>query len=278
MSLYEVNTSFCFMRTDPADFHIPFHSHRCFELVYYFSGKGHCKVDGTLFEYEKGCYVLIPPDAPHNDEHTEKCHLLCVGFTLARDYSFLHKMVGTDNSRRIGSHLKIIDSELKDKQDDFVSVVNNCMSNVLTEIKRAGSPSTSRLISHQDLLTQAVHYIDEYFLSDITPEQLTEMTNYSYHRFRHIFKEALGLSPKQYILAKRLEHAKKLIATTQKTITEIGYLSGFPNTSLFIKQFREKTGITPNQYRHQFYSDHVFSEEQSNYKQKTSPETNHYRS
>lgn len=268
--MYEVNINFCFMRTDQVSFHIPFHTHRCFELVYYFSGKGHCKVDDVTFEYEKNHYVLIPPGSLHNDEHTEKCHLLCVGFTLDREYAFLHKMAGIDETRRIGSHLKIISGELKDKQEDFINVVNNSMSNVITEIKRGGSPSTGRSTTHQDLLAQAVNYIDEYFLSDITPEQLMEMTNYSYHRFRHIFKEALGLSPKQYILAKRLEYAKKLIATTQKTITEIGYLSGFPNTSLFIKQFHEKTGITPNKYRQQLYSDYVFSEKQSNYNKERS--------
>ena len=43
------NIHFFFRRTDPVDFMIPFHTHKCYELVYYFDGKGVCYIDGKEF-------------------------------------------------------------------------------------------------------------------------------------------------------------------------------------------------------------------------------------
>lgn len=259
-----VNINFYLKRTDKASFFIPFHTHKCYELVYYFSGNGHCLIDGNRYEYDKNNFIIIPPNATHNDKHESECRLLCIGFTVDND---LGLPVGklSDENRNIHNYLKIISTEFKNRDKDYVSIANNCMSNILIEIMRKVSIPASKSTSHQSVIEQALSYIDEYFLSDITAENLAEITNYSYHHFRHIFKNAFGMSPKQYIISKRIEHAKKLIATTSLSITEIGYHCGFPSTSLFIKQFRDNTNITPLQYRKQLQSDIVFSQEQSKY-------------
>jgi two-component system response regulator YesN len=47
----------------------------------------------------------------------------------------------------------------------------------------------------------------------------------------------------------RTENAKKLLAITEKSITEISFECGFSSTSYFIKIFRELTGMTPKIYR-----------------------------
>jgi len=266
--MYNVNVNFYFKRVDKEDFHIPFHTHKCYELVYYYSGNGYCVVDGNKLTYKKNEFAIIPPGSSHNDVHGEECKLLCIGFTLSEAEDFLATGVYSDENKNVFNHLKIISQEFKAKQEDYVSVINGCIGNIITEIKRKRSFPQSRTATHQATLEQAINYINEYFLSDISGEQLATIANYSYHRFRHIFKSALGISPKQYIISKRIEYAKKIIATTQLSITEIGYQCGFPSTSLFIKQFKKSTGITPTKYRNQLKSDYVFSSEQSDYSRK----------
>jgi AraC family transcriptional activator of pobA len=266
--MYNANLNFYFKRVDNESFQIPFHSHKCYELVYYNTGSGHCLIDGTSFSYEKNEFVLIPPDCTHNDIHGDKCKLICIGFTLSSKEDFLAKGTYRDENKNVSTYLKIISQEFKDKQEDYISTINCCIENIITEIKRKQSFPQSRTSTHQATLDQTINYINEYFLSDISGEQLAIIANYSYHHFRHIFKTALGVSPKQYIISKRIEYAKKLIATTPLSITEIGYQCGFPSTSLFIKQFKNNTGITPIKYRKQLKSDCVFSSEQSDYNNK----------
>lgn len=39
------NVTFYFHRKDSVDYLIPFHTHKCYELVYYYSGTGHCFIE-----------------------------------------------------------------------------------------------------------------------------------------------------------------------------------------------------------------------------------------
>ena len=75
----------------------------------------------------------------------------------------------------------------------------------------------------------------------------------------------MGIPPKQYVIIKRLEYAKTLLANSHASVTEIGYQCGFACTSLFIKQFKKNMDVTPAQYRRQLRSNVVFSSEQSLY-------------
>lgn len=264
-----VNVNFYFKRTDSVDYNIPFHTHKCYELVYYYSGSGHCHIDGKRYAYEKNHYVLIPPSAKHNDVHEENCKILCIGFTPDPEEGQLPAGSFSDKNRNVMNYLKFISAEFKDRKKDFVSVISNTLANIITEIKRASSIDLNKTTPHQDVLELAIGYINEYFLTEISPEQLASITNYSYHRFRHIFKNAMGIPPKQYVIAKRLEYAKTLLANSPASVTEIGYQCGFSCTSLFIKQFKKNTDVTPAQYRKQLRSNVVFSSGQSLYEKQT---------
>jgi AraC-like DNA-binding protein len=51
------------------------------------------------------------------------------------------------------------------------------------------------------------------------------------------------------LLAARIDIAKRMIASTDKSITEIGFDCGFSATSAFIQSFKRMTGKTPLSYR-----------------------------
>lgn len=260
------NVTFYFHRKDSVDYLIPFHTHKCYELVYYYSGTGHCFIDGKKYNYQKWSYVVIPPDAVHNDIHETDCELTCLGFTLERQIDFLPPIGSfADSDGLIREYLQPIDREFREKRRDFMSIINNLLSNILVEISRNSLDFSDKSANHKEVVEQAVNYINEYFLTEITPIQLAELTNYSYHHFRHIFKKILGMPPQQYIIRKRLDYAKRLLATTNLSVTEISYRCQFSSTSQFIQLFRKATGLTPAKYRQQLHSDEFFSSGQSIY-------------
>ena len=53
----------------------------------------------------------------------------------------------------------------------------------------------------------------------------------------------------ELLCAHRVEQAKKLLISTDKSITEVGAECGFSDTSYFISVFKRLTGITPKEYR-----------------------------
>ena len=77
-------------------------------------------------------------------------------------------------------------------------------------------------------------------------EQLHLSPNY----FGDIVKRETGQSAQDYILSKVIDVAKEKVFDTQKSIKEISYELGFKYPQHFIRLFRTKIGVTPNEYRH----------------------------
>lgn len=272
--MLNVNTAFYFQRNDPTDFKVHPHTHKCYELVYYYSGEGYSRISNKKYEYKANSCILIPPDQPHNDVHRTDCNLVCVGFTLEKNDFSAYCGNFADVQKKISRYLLMIDCEFKEQKTDFMILVNNLLENILLEIKRISRHYPEKSTDHKDTIYQALNYIDEYFLTDISSEQLAAISKYSYDRFRHIFKKVMNISPKQYIINKRLEYSKKLLASTDFSVTEISYQCGFSSTSHFIQVFKQETNITPVKYRKQLSAELIFSPEQTTYKNKTKSKQN----
>lgn len=64
-----------------------------------------------------------------------------------------------------------------------------------------------------------------------------------------IFKEQTGMNLLNYINDVRIEHAKTLLKTTEKTVDEIAEETGFANSRTFRRNFQKAAGITAMNYR-----------------------------
>jgi YesN/AraC family two-component response regulator len=63
------------------------------------------------------------------------------------------------------------------------------------------------------------------------------------------FKQAHKTTLSQYLLHRRIDKAKSLLATTTLTVYEVGSNVGIPDPQYFNKQFRKVTGNSPSRYR-----------------------------
>jgi len=120
-----------------------------------------------------------------------------------------------------------------------------------------GANSTTRIHSHIKI-QPAINYINQHFTENITLEDVANIIHMSVSRFRHFFKEATGVSFKDYINYLRLNEAKKLLITTDLRLNEIVEKAGFSGTYHFYKKFYDYLSMTPNDYR-KYYRDNVIS-------------------
>ena len=95
----------------------------------------------------------------------------------------------------------------------------------------------------------AVNYITANLPQPIRVESLTDYLGISQSYLFRVFKEQLGESPKQYILSQRLLYAKKLLAESELSVTQVATSVGFPDVFSFSKFFMSKTGQSPQSYR-----------------------------
>jgi AraC-like DNA-binding protein len=75
------------------------------------------------------------------------------------------------------------------------------------------------------------------------------MAHMSRSTFIRTFRKALGTSPMEFLLEKRVSGAERLLRETDRQITEIALETGFSDSNYFARQFRRRRGLTPSEYR-----------------------------
>ncbi|MGL4619565.1 MAG: helix-turn-helix domain-containing protein [Chroococcidiopsis sp.] len=129
------------------------------------------------------------------------------------------------------------------------------LANVLAvHLLRQYSATEPRPLNHRGGLpehqvVQVLDYIHDYLDQDIKLADLAELLDMSQFYFSAQFKQAIGISPYQYLLQQRVERAKQLLKKTERSIMEIALECGFNSHSHLSKQFRQLVGITPKVYR-----------------------------
>ena len=73
--------------------------------------------------------------------------------------------------------------------------------------------------------------------------------NLSANYFGDLIKKETGQSAQDYIQQKLMEVAKEKIHDTNKTVSEVAYELGFKYPQHFTRLFKQRTGITPNEFR-----------------------------
>lgn len=73
--------------------------------------------------------------------------------------------------------------------------------------------------------------------------------NVGYSYFRKMFKKYTGISPKQYLIQLKIIRAKELLLNSDLAVKEIAFELGFQSVFYFSRIFKEKTSMTPSNYR-----------------------------
>jgi len=84
---------------------------------------------------------------------------------------------------------------------------------------------------------------------EIGLEELARTCGLSRSHFARAFKASVGLSPFQWLVTQRVEHAKSMLLNSDLPVGEIGLDSGFSDQSHFTRIFMKYTGITPAAWR-----------------------------
>ena len=70
--------------------------------------------------------------------------------------------------------------------------------------------------------------------------------------FRKLFKKEFNLSPKQYVINRRIKHAASLIIAGYYTLREISELCGYSDYKHFSVEFKRVIGVSPSKYTYHF--------------------------
>ncbi len=92
-------------------------------------------------------------------------------------------------------------------------------------------------------------YLEDHFRESLTLEQVSEHVHISASRVRHLFKDVTQVGFKEYVTSLRLSEAKRLLLTSDHTVTDVAWMVGYTNLHQFYKVFQRYTSMSPADYR-----------------------------
>jgi AraC family transcriptional regulator len=98
-------------------------------------------------------------------------------------------------------------------------------------------------------LRLATEFINAHLAEDVTLADIANIVDLSPFHFARAFKRTTGLTPQQYLMQRRIERAKDLLAQENLPIVEVSAQVGFKNQSHFTTFFRRFTSMTPKVWR-----------------------------
>jgi AraC family transcriptional regulator len=102
--------------------------------------------------------------------------------------------------------------------------------------------------THKDLmrrLLRAKEYLDHPFQQPLMMAQVAQEAYLSEYHFYRLFKNAFGISPNQYLIRNKINHAQLLLKKDTYNITEVATLAGFTDIYSFSKVFKKHLVQTP---------------------------------
>ena len=150
----------------------------------------------------------------------------------------------------IYGELKLSDEKIQDKIKTFalhISLQNTDLSSSgeLSIYQHLESNNGSRI----DIF-QTLKFIEDNLDKDLREEEVAELCHYSVTYFSKLFHSVIGISFRDYLINKRINKAKQLLAKLKnEKIASIAYQCGYSDVSYFSRIFKKKTGLTPGGYR-----------------------------
>ncbi len=98
----------------------------------------------------------------------------------------------------------------------------------------------------------AIDFIEIHFKEPIHLKELAQISGYSLSHFKLKFKDAIGITPADFIMLRKFEFTKEQLEISDISITDLAFLAGFSSSNYFCTVFKKLANCSPSTYRKKF--------------------------
>jgi len=220
-------------------------------LLYVHEGKGIYKIGNTTYNASMGDIFYCPPFVPNTIIADSENPFLLSGLefyapsyrdTLKQSFSLLQDPF-------LIQAINQMIREYQYKKNGSENICDALLKVLLENLLRFSQESGS---TRHNLTQDILEYINMNLHRTITHLELSQIFSYHKNSINRLLIRETGLSLKNYVIELRIRRSSEFLKYSNKSISEIAELCGYSSTTFFSRQFREKTGITPMQYRTSF--------------------------
>ncbi len=254
---YEIDENFkisAIKRTKTTDVEI--HTHNYFEIEFILSGKAIHTVNGYTYTLKKGDVYMLSPSDFHSVKVIEPITLINIMYTeqvisptFVYDFFASGKMLTCRLSDAEFDRLAPVFELIAQKptSDDNLNIRyirNLCECMMLTIYDKLKivpkEPTASRSVY------RSILYINRNFRAKISLDELSKSAGYSKNYFSHLFNKTFGVGINDYINNLRLDYAYALLTSTDVSVTQVCFSSGFSSFSVFSRMFKKRFSAPPS--------------------------------
>lgn len=246
------------------------HSHKFYITILFTSGTGTHDIDFERYKIKTPCVFIMQPGQIHcwnlsadtngyiffhskefYDSHFRNHSLDAFPFFFtSKAYPFIS--LDEAGNKKIKNLFQEIHSEYT-TENRFTEFKLACLLGLtygaLEECyKRKSLPSENE---YQVRTRTLLKLIDTHFRTHKKPQDYADMLNMSTRHLSRICHETLNTNPSELISERIILEAKRLLIHSPSAINEVAYELGFEDAGYFNRIFKQKTGMTPKEFRRQ---------------------------
>ena len=250
---------------------ITWHSHDCFEILMVLEGSTEYEFeDGRTESLAGGQFLSIAPCVQHRGKHNVRSPARLLGILFdptvknaIRNTPFTNKdlrwltlqiRMGAGYTHRINAdirrYIKALSPSLENiRSANAATLVSFRLAICAILLEVAKQFSSSGVLEPTQVVQSAMDYMKQNMRFDDSIESVAKAANCSRARLFSLFKESTGMTPNDYWLRLRVDHAQLLLRKTNHTVTNIAMESGFSSSQYFSVVFKKYSGTSPRDYR-----------------------------
>lgn len=246
-----------------------FHWHVEFEIIRILKGHLTLTLDEQELRVSKGSVIFIPAGALHAGVPGDGCVYECIVFDVNMlmnksdsccrqirriiNHEVEPYSVYPDTYNNIHKIVWALFDAVSSRGSAYELVVQGTLyqffGTILSEkYYHEASSMTPRDHKRVMQLKLALEFIESSYTSPLTLQEISETVNMSPKYFCKFFHKMTHRTPIDYLNYYRIERACYQLLTTDQSITDVAYGSGFNDLSYFIKTFKKYKGTTPGKY------------------------------
>lgn len=251
-------------RYDPHWHSMP-HTHPCAELFFVTGGRGAFHLQDLLYPVQRGDLVIVNAGFEHTEtsDSASPLEYIVLGVEGLEALSpqpdangwaavSLHGL-GTD----LTPYLHAIVREAELQEPGYQSVCQGLLEVILTLLIRHANFSFSLADGDKKSSRECSmvrRYIDAHFKENLSLDQLAALAHVNKYYLVHTFTREYGISPINYLISRRILESRRLLESTNHSLSQIAHMLGFSSPSYFSQVFRKQVGSSPQEYRKAYKS------------------------
>jgi AraC-like DNA-binding protein/mannose-6-phosphate isomerase-like protein (cupin superfamily) len=232
------------------------HSHNFTEFFYITNGTGKFSVESEIIDVKSNDLIILNPSTVHTEisnpsKPMEYIVLGVEGIQFQTENKGCILLNSAAHKSDLYLFFNTLAHEMKRDQPYRDFVCQNLLNIIFTIILRNDVFKVS-IVTGPRLTREcsiAKKYIEEHYNENITVETLSSLVHLNKYYFVHNFTKQFGVSPINYLITRRIDESKHLLANTNYSLSSISQIVGFSSPSYFSQTFRRTANISPQEYR-----------------------------